>query len=185
MLAFKGFQKGLICRGYKFKRNGINETEEANCRKNGFHCAENPLDCLYHYSDWKNSVYYQVEALGDLDETDGDSQISCTKMRIIKEVSLLELLIEGAAFMVKYPDRKWSCEVFHEQAEATDGYAVVRGKNPTAAGKKNAILLLLKEEPDSSQIAEVTVLVIDGERYFPDVWYNIYGFAEESEGKAA
>ena len=43
MIAYKGFNKGLICRGYQFSK-GENITEEANCAKNGFHSAENPLD---------------------------------------------------------------------------------------------------------------------------------------------
>ena len=45
MIAYKGFEKGLTCRDYQF-RMGLNVTDEANCTHNGFHCAENPLDCL-------------------------------------------------------------------------------------------------------------------------------------------
>lgn len=60
MIAYKGFQKDLKCRGFQFQEYGINETEKANCRQNGFHCAENPLDCLCYYPNWKNSVYYIV-----------------------------------------------------------------------------------------------------------------------------
>ena len=45
MIAYKGFAPGLICRGYQFVP-GLNKTEKANCRENGFHCAENPLDCV-------------------------------------------------------------------------------------------------------------------------------------------
>ena len=45
MIAYKGFRPGLICRGYQFVM-GLNTTEKANCRENGFHCAEDPLDCL-------------------------------------------------------------------------------------------------------------------------------------------
>lgn len=67
MIAYKGFQKDLKCRGFQFQEYGINETEKANCRQNGFHCAENPLDCLCYYPNWKNSVYYIVDASGDLD----------------------------------------------------------------------------------------------------------------------
>ena len=59
-------------------KTGINKTDQANCRKNGFHCAENPMDCLDYYSDWKNSVYYEVDAAGDIDEDEIDSKISCT-----------------------------------------------------------------------------------------------------------
>ena len=72
MIAYKGFEKNLSCRGYQFKRYGINETTEANCRQNGFHCAENPLDCLVHYPNWRNSRYFVVKAFGDLDEDDQD-----------------------------------------------------------------------------------------------------------------
>lgn len=45
MIAYKAFGNGLICRGYQFVI-GLNRTDKANCRKDGFHCAENPLDCL-------------------------------------------------------------------------------------------------------------------------------------------
>lgn len=50
MIAYKGFLPGLICRGYQF-RMGLNVTEKANCAHNGFHCAEDPLDCLRYYGD--------------------------------------------------------------------------------------------------------------------------------------
>ena len=50
MYAYKGFEPDLSCRGYRFVM-GKNVTPEANCASNGFHCAENPLDCLTYYSD--------------------------------------------------------------------------------------------------------------------------------------
>ena len=55
MIAYKGFHPGLICRGYQFVM-GLNVTEQANCAANGFHCAENPLDCLSYYPDMKQSA---------------------------------------------------------------------------------------------------------------------------------
>ena len=61
MIAYKGFRPGLICRGYQFVM-GLNTTEKANCRENGFHCAENPLDCLSYYSSLEHSEYYIVNA---------------------------------------------------------------------------------------------------------------------------
>ena len=50
MYAYKGFEPDLSCRGYRFVM-GKNVTPEANCASNGFHCAEDPLDCLTYYSD--------------------------------------------------------------------------------------------------------------------------------------
>ena len=65
MIAYKGFQTGLICRGYQFVM-GLNVTEEANCKTNGFHCAENPLDCLTYYSYPNSSEYYIVGLDGSI-----------------------------------------------------------------------------------------------------------------------
>lgn len=48
MYAYKGFEPDLSCRGYRFVM-GKNVTPEANCASNGFHCAENPLDCLSYW----------------------------------------------------------------------------------------------------------------------------------------
>ena len=112
MIAYKGFQKDLKCRGFQFQEYGINETEKANCRQNGFHCAENPLDCLCYYPNWKNSVYYIVDASGDLDEDGEDSKISCTKMRLLKKIELRSLLLHGAAYMSKYPNRHYLSTVY-------------------------------------------------------------------------
>ena len=80
MIAYKGFEKGLVCRGYQFVM-GLNCTEKANCRENGFHCAEDPLDCLTYYSNMDNSEYYIVNAGGDVHE-DGVDIAAMTMMCI-------------------------------------------------------------------------------------------------------
>ena len=66
MIAYKGFRPGMICIDYQFQM-GLNVTDKANCRQNGFHCAENPLDCLNYYGDIDHSEYYIVNAGGDID----------------------------------------------------------------------------------------------------------------------
>ena len=81
MIAYKGFRPGLICRGYQFVM-GLNTTEKANCRENGFHCAEDPLDCLSYYSSLEHSEYYIVNAGGDIDEDEHDSKIACTELTV-------------------------------------------------------------------------------------------------------
>ena len=69
---------------------GKNVTDKANCRQNGFHCAEDPLDCLSYYSDIHRAVFCLVDAGGDIDEDDCDSKISCTELTILKELTLDE-----------------------------------------------------------------------------------------------
>lgn len=182
MIAFKGFNADLTCLGYQFNENKINRTEYANCRKNGFHCAENPLDCLHYYSNWKNSIYYEVEASGDMDEDDVDSKISCTEMKLLKRLSIQELFLKGIVYMVKYPNRKWNTFVMKEEGKANNGFTVVRGKNPRACGKFGDYLILLKEEEKNSNISEVALFQIDGESYKCDTWYDVYC---EEKGRCA
>lgn len=79
-----------------------NKTDKANCGENGFHCAENPLDCLSYYRNWRNSVYYEVEAAGDLDEDEFDSKISCTEIYLLKRLTLEQLLF------VFYENNTWN-----------------------------------------------------------------------------
>ena len=39
------------------------------------------------------------------------------------------------------------------------------------------ILALAKEEPDSQQIQEVALYVVDGKKYKPHTWYGVDGKA--------
>ena len=175
MKAFKGFRKDLTCLGFQFRENGINRTEEANCVQNGFHCAENPLDCFHYYPDWRNSVYYEVDAAGDLDEDAVDSKISCTEMRLVRRLSLEQMLFEAAVYMVEHPKRRCNYRVSQETGTAGNGFGIVRGKNPKAAGKQGEFLLILKEEQDSPEIEEIALIKIDGKRYHSDRFYDAYG----------
>lgn len=175
MKAFKGFCDDLTCLGYQFKENEVNRTEAANCARNGFHCAENPLDCFCYYPNWRKSVYYEVDASGDLDEDAVDSKISCTALRLKRRLSLEQMLFEAAIYMVEHPKRCWNRRVSRETGSAYDGFGVVRGKHPRALGKAEDILLILKEEPDKPDIEEVALLKIDRKQYAPDKYYDVYG----------
>ena len=136
MIAYKGFHPGMVCIGYQFQM-GLNMTEEANCRKNGFHCAEDPLDCLSYYGDADHSEYYIVNAGGDIDEDEFDSKISCTELTVLRRLTKEELFTLGLAFMADHPKRKWNSHVKKDKAVACCGYAVVRGLTllHKAAGK--------------------------------------------------
>lgn len=181
MIAYKGLETDLTCRGYQFFVDRTNVTEKANCAQNGFHCAEDPLDCLSYYSNWRNSVYYVVRAEGDIDEDGTDSKISCTCMTLLKKLSMQDLLLHALAYMVRYPGREWNRRVLRETGTGEDGFAIVRGKNPRASGQMGDILALAKEAPDAHGIQEVALFVVDGKTYLPGVWYGIKGKSMEQE----
>jgi hypothetical protein len=151
---------------------GVNVTEKANCQANGFHSAENPLDCFTYYSDLDETEFYLVDARGDIDEDCVDTKIACTELDIIKKLSREEVFLYGLAYMVDHPFRKWSSHVRKDRAKATNGYAVVRGIDPLACGELGDILALAKENPASDSILQVALARVDGRKILPGVWYG-------------
>ena len=81
MKGYKGFEKGLICRGKQYAENTVFEEENAEICKNGMHFCKNPFDVLNHYGfvsdDGELNEFCEVEAL---DEAKTDDNIKyCTK----------------------------------------------------------------------------------------------------------
>lgn len=183
MKAYKAFEKDLTCRGYKFSETEPNITDEANTGHNGFHCAEDPLDCLSYYPDWENSVYYIVNAAGDINEDGNDSKISCTELTLIKKLNMLEFIHESVLYMMKHPHREWNNHVKREQAEAIETFAIARGKNPIAKGKLGTVIGIAKELPDSPEINTYMLFTVDGKSYLSDTWYNAKGEIVEFESE--
>jgi len=171
MIAYKGFRPGLICRDYQFGM-GLNVTEKADCAANGFHCAENPLDCLNYYGDMKRSEYYLVRPGGDIDEDEIDSKIACTELTILKKLDREEFFLHALAYMADHPGRKWNHNVQKDQGQAQYGYAVVRGADPVASGRKGDILAFAREALDGKGIAQITVVPVDGKKIKSGVWYD-------------
>ena len=172
MIAYKGFEPGLICRGYQFVM-GKNVTDKANCRANGFHCAENPLDCLTYYSNMDKSEYYVVNAGGDLDEDGEDSKISCTELTILKKLTREEFFLHSLAYMMNRPLREWNHHVKKDWGEAQNGYAIVRGTDPIACGGMGDILAFAKENTDGKRIEQIALARVDGKKLLPGIWYGV------------
>lgn len=172
MIAYKGFDPGLKCRGYQFVM-GLNRTEKANCAANGFHCAEDPLDCLSYYSNMDRAEYYLVNAGGDMDEDAVDSKISCTELTILRKLNKTEFFLHALAYMVDHPKRKPNSKVHSDKGKATCGYAVVRGVDPRACGKKGDILAFAKEDPKTKKIVQIGLTEVDGVKVLPGKWYDI------------
>lgn len=173
MLAYKGFRKGLICRGYQFKP-GVNYTEEANCVKNGFHCAANPIDCLSYYPDINSSEYWIVDARGDIDEDACDSKISCTELHVLKRLSRQEFFLHCLIWLAHHPDDRVRC-CAHDHGEALHGYAIVIGKAPVAKGNKKGDILALLQIDNRGKVISMAVYKIGTKHTKPGKYYDIHG----------
>lgn len=176
--AYKAFNKNLTCtRGkgtFQYEEGKWFEEPEANCRKNGFHCAENPLDCLTYYGNMEESVYYLVLADGDINEDGNDSKISCTRIKLVKRLDKERFVMHAMQYLYQHPERE-SGRVEADRGTAERDFVIVRGKNPAARGKTGTILGLLKEAEGSRQIEEMAVYMAGEQGIEPMAWYGIDG----------
>lgn len=180
--AFKMFNKDLTCtmgKGqFQYEEGKWFEEPDANCAKNGFHCAKNPLDCLSYYR-WNDSVCYLVEIGGDIDEDAHNSKISCTRMRLHAKLSLEDFVTAACRYIYRHPLMPDNTCVKAERAIAgNDHFCIARGKDPKACGKLGDLIALLQEKQDSREIRQAGVFEIDGVNLLPDTWYNVQGVAD-------
>lgn len=177
MRAYKAFNIGLKCRGYQFVE-GKNVTDQANCVRNGFHCAENPVDCLTYYPNVKTSEYWVVDAGGDIDEDSIDSKIACTELTTIKKLSIYEYMVHCLAWLAKYPESRNHSKIEHNNGSASQGYAIVIGRNPIAKGKEGDVLALLQTNRVGKAIA-IGIHTVGDANFKPDTYYDVMGQERE------
>lgn len=182
--AYKMFNEDLTCtRGngkYQYCEGVWIEEDEANCVRNGFHAAKNPLDCLTYY-DWDSSVCYVVEIGGDIDEDAFDSKVACTRIRLDRKLSLKQFVAHAVWYILQHASMPDNHRVQYDTADLTRDhiappkFAIVRGKDPKARGMVGDVIGLLQEEEDSKEIKAAGAFVIDGIKYRPEIWYNAFG----------
>lgn len=179
--AYKAFNRDLTCTlGYgtfQYRENEWIEEPEANCGRNGFHCCYEPFNCLNYYGNVDRSAYYMVAAAGDVHEDGTDTRISCTRIKLIKRLSVEELVAHEVMYLYEHPFLKTSGMIHKESAAlATKApFCVVRGKAPMCSAEEGTVIGLIQEALDSKEIIAVNVFVIDGKDYLPGVTYGING----------
>lgn len=88
VIAYKGFNSDLTCRGFQYKIGEKYSCDEKTilCGK-GFHACEEPLDVLNYYSK-PDSRYCTVEQSGEIITSVDDSKQVSSEIKIIKEIGL-------------------------------------------------------------------------------------------------
>ena len=141
MKGYKGFRKGLICKGKQYAENTIFEESEANICVNGMHFCKNPMDVLDHYplidDNGEMCEFAEVEAL---DETlTNDEKKYCTKkLKIGARLSLAEFI--KASFDVTYQQIKEEVDNVSEKENVVDNATLAGGNRATLAGGDGATL---------------------------------------------
>ena len=99
MKAYKGFESDLSCKGFQYEIGGTYEEPNAILCECGFHACTNPLDVFRYYHPMHCSRFCEVEAenttnIDIFDMRGEDSKISAKKIRIVKELTMLEMIDE-------------------------------------------------------------------------------------------
>ena len=91
MKGYKGFEKGLVCRGKQYAENTVFEEDEAEICKSGMHFCALPHQVFAHYSPGENHEFAEVEALDD-PVTDDDAKYCNKKLRIGAKISVFDMV---------------------------------------------------------------------------------------------
>ena len=169
MIAYKAFEKGLKCRGLKYKTDKVNKFKGAKCVREGAHCAENPLDMFTYYPNIETSEYWLVICGGDINEDGNDSKLACTELTLKRELTIPEIAISALIFQREHPDR----EAWKGSTYVKEGYfKLKKGNNPVLSGSKGEWLGYAVETEAGY---EIYAFPVDGEHIKAKVKYNALG----------
>lgn len=180
MIAFKGVSpdgsnrlgQGKIV----YKVGKTYKTDKSKTVNSGFHCCENPFECLSYYTLGEDR-FFMVEAGGSIDE-DEDERIACTELKVLKELSIVSFMVYGMTYIINHSNReKWEqhykgVTVAKNKAH-NELIAIARGVDPVASAEEGGCIGLIIEEPDySSMIRKACAHKVDGEEILPGVFYR-------------
>ena len=197
MKGYKGFRKGLICKGKQYAENTIFEEPEANICVNGMHFCKNPMDVLDYYplidDNGEMCEFSEVEAM---DETlTNDEKKYCTKkLKIGARLSLVEFI--KASFDVTYRQIKEGVDNVSEKENVVDNATLAGGNGAKLAGGYGAklaggehsimvsenggkakggigSLIVMVERNGKGEIVNYKAIQIDGDTYKEDTWYRL------------
>nr|DAD76323.1 MAG TPA: hypothetical protein [Siphoviridae sp. cttDR14] len=101
MKGYKGFSKGMICRGKQYAENTVFEEDEAIVCSKGMHFCKEPLDVLEYYplldDNGDMSEFAEVEALDEA-KTDDDKKFCTKKLKIGAKIDFAKLVQASVNF---------------------------------------------------------------------------------------
>ena len=102
--SYKGFDKDLKCKGFQYEVGKEYEMEGIEICERGFHACENPID-VFKYYDMLISRFCEVEQSGEIRRDKKDTKICSSKIKIIKEIGLKDMINFGIEWLNKSTSR--------------------------------------------------------------------------------
>ena len=169
MIAYKGFNKDMSCRGFQFEKGKEYETDTAKLCESGFHACENPLDCFKYYAPGQ-SVYHQVELENNGERNNDDTKVVGKKIKIGAKLSV------GDICKLHFEFTKENCIKSKNGGDmsALNGgeFSVVYGgKGAKVKGGLHSVLALQLWK--NYELKEIKATIVDGEIIKADTWYRL------------
>ena len=122
IIAYKGFNGDLSCRGFLYKVGKEYHIDgDIEVCKKGFHACQNPLDVFDHYNMSPYTRYAMVELWGDVDFAIDNEKLCATNIRIVKEMSIDDMVRVGIVKSVSVIGVKENNDTVIASDEELDG----------------------------------------------------------------
>ena len=97
VIAYKGFNKDLTCRGFQYEVGKEYTEEKVSICNRGFHACENPFDVLNFYGDVLNNRFCKVEQSGQIEK--GNNKQASSKIKVVAEIGFAGLFKAGVEWI--------------------------------------------------------------------------------------
>ena len=95
VIAYKGFDKNLKCRGFQYEVGKEYEMSgRIACCERGFHACESPLEVFDHY-DMLDSRFAEVEQSGEIDKEENTTKVCSSRIKVKAELKLADIINLG------------------------------------------------------------------------------------------
>ena len=121
IVAYKGFERDMTCRGFQFEVGKTYEHEgNVVACESGFHACEYPLHALRYYKP-ASSVYAVVQQSGTLARHVDDSKIASSKITITAQIDIAGLVKAAIKYTMDRctPAKGASSDAAHDAVQAT------------------------------------------------------------------
>ena len=200
MKGYKGFEKGLVCRGKQYAENTVFKEDKAVICEKGMHFCKNPFDVLEYYplinDECELNEFAEVKALDDA-KTDDDKKFCTTKLKIGAKLSLKGFIEACVGFVIENTKHETKNDVASSKLAASGYYSqlaasgdssqlAASGKHSVVAGiginniakaVKGCWITLAEWRFDSEEDKYIPVCVkteyVDGERIKENTFYKL------------
>ena len=138
VIAIKGFDKDLKCRGFQYEIGKTYEHKgDVEACQSGFHACEMPFDVFRYYPP-STSRYAEVTQSGKLARHDGDSKIASAVITVNAELQIGEIVKRAVAWILERATGNTATgDSGHAAATGYSGHAAATGNYGHAAATGN------------------------------------------------